>query len=620
MMWAHFKWWPILFLVPGLALFLRSTYQWRKKRLQSLIDAPLWPEVLPGWEHHRLLPKGILWVLAFTFVLVALLRPQWGYELKEVHRKGVDIFVLVDVSNSMLVEDIKPNRLERAKRELKDLLDYLHGDRIGLIPFAGKAYVACPLTSDHEVFSLFTDELDTELIPTQGTNMEEAFQKALEGFGSSPSGSRTIILMTDGESTSGAWNQVVERVQKEEVKVFVMGFGTEAGGPIPESSGGGFKKDENGGLVISRLDEDFLENLAKQTGGTYVQSTTDDRDIDLIYKQGIKKVTEEQEFKSDQKRIPLERFQIPLGLGFILFLIIFLLPDVSRMGKMFLAVFILGSLFSTSSHAFAPWEAQKGNRYYLQNKYDKAEEEYLKALSTNQSPRFYYNLGNSYYREGKFLEAEGAYLKSLDSPDASLREKALYNLGNTHYRQEHLKEALDFYEKALKSNPKNTQAKLNHDFVKKLLEEQKNQENKEEEKNDQEQKDNKDSSSNNQEEKEDQKKSGDSSQPENKNSSENQKKEEAEQKKENETKQNEGEEKKDEQKQNMDHNPPSQTEGGQGEQNDGAMGKSGSGSQGVSQKEAQRRLDSLEDTPGKSLREMIQKDLGRHPRQPEKDW
>lgn len=308
----------LLWLIPIIIFWYVASSHRKKIKIQKLIAEDLWKEVIPSYakKSNRGLKLTLL-ILGLSFICITLLRPQWGYELREIKRRGVDLFVLVDTSDSMLASDIKPNRMERAKRELIDLLQYLSGDRIGLIAFAGDSYVACPLTQDYSAFSLFIDHLNTSLIPSEGTNIGSALNRALESFGKGDSQSKAIILITDGESTVAQDSSLLERIQKENIRVYIIGMGSEKGAPIPLPEGDGFYKDQQGKVVISKLNESSLKELALSTGGTYVRSVTGDLDLEQIYLKGIKNVLKDKELKSSQKQIPLERFQIPLFLALL---------------------------------------------------------------------------------------------------------------------------------------------------------------------------------------------------------------------------------------------------------------------------------------------------------------
>lgn len=320
----------ILWLVPLVLFFFIWTGIRRRKKTEMVISRDLWSRMMPEFRPRMRTFKAMIVLGGIFFLCIALLRPQWGYQIKEIKRRGIDIYILVDTSDSMRAEDIQPSRMERAKRELIDLLAYLHGDRIGLIAFAGRSFVACPLTVDYSAYRLFIDELDTDLIPLQGTDIASALDKGLESFDPGDTRSKAIILITDGEQTEGSIANVTQKAKDMGVRVFIIGMGSEKGAPIPLKEGDGFKKDKNGDVVISRLHEESLQKLALATGGTYVRSVTGDLDLEQIYLKGIKQVLEEKELKSEQKIVGEERFQIPL---FFAILLLMLEPVVRESNK-----------------------------------------------------------------------------------------------------------------------------------------------------------------------------------------------------------------------------------------------------------------------------------------------
>ena len=228
--------------------------------------------------------------------------------------------IVIDVSESMLAEDVKPNRLERAKREVIDLIEMLEGDRIGLIAFAGTSFVQCPLTLDYGACKMFLDYIDTDLIPVPGTAIAEAIRTSLKSFNKRERKSKALILITDGEDHEGEPIDAAKEAKKEGIKIFTIGVGREGGAPIPLKDGsGGFKKDRKGDMVITHLDEITLQKIALETGGSYVRSVTGDMDLDKIYQEGIKQHVEQKHLKSTRKRRWEERFQ-----WFIFFALLFI--------------------------------------------------------------------------------------------------------------------------------------------------------------------------------------------------------------------------------------------------------------------------------------------------------
>ncbi len=298
---------------------------WGLKKKRQLITkfcgSPLLPRLVnPGTEKLRR-NKFVFIFLATIFLLFALTQPRWGYYWEDFHQKGVDIIVALDVSSSMLAKDIKPNRLERAKRKISDLLDRLEGDRIGLVAFAGTAFVQCPLTLDYAAAKIFLSAIDTQLIPVQGTAIGNAITTATKAFRTQDKKSKALILITDGEDQTGQTLAATKAAKAQGVKIYAIGIGGKIGAPLPNPSiEGGFRKNQQGEVILSKLDETTLQKIALDTGGSYVRSVTGDIDIKTIYNDQIKQHIEKKELKSARRKIWQERFQwfIFIGIFFII--------------------------------------------------------------------------------------------------------------------------------------------------------------------------------------------------------------------------------------------------------------------------------------------------------------
>lgn len=329
MIWAHLQLAPLFLFFAVLGLMLVITERRRLRLVERLLGGPAWRRMIPDLNLAIRYGRHALLMLGLIFLGLAALRPQWGYELREVHRRGLDLMVLVDVSQSMQATDLKPSRMMRARMKLIDLSRVLVGDRVGLIPFAGTSYVACPLTTDYEAFALFIEQLDTDLISYQGTDIPGALRLALKSFDAAPERSKAVILMTDGESTTGDLGALADEIKSRGIRVYVIGMGTREGAPVPDEEGEGFKKDARGEVVISRLNEKALKDLAVATGGVYVNSVVGNEDLNQIYLRGIKQEIEQQDLAQGKKRVPEERFEIPLSIG----LALVLLASLMREGK-----------------------------------------------------------------------------------------------------------------------------------------------------------------------------------------------------------------------------------------------------------------------------------------------
>jgi Ca-activated chloride channel homolog len=301
----HFLW----ILVPLLFFLV-----WGNRRRHELIVRFCGEKLFSKLVTHnfREQQKARTICIGFTifFLLLALTRPQWGYQWEDVRQEGVDIIIALDVSRSMLAEDIKPNRLERAKRKISDLLGMLQGDRVGLVAFAGTSFVQCPLTLDYTAARIFLSAIDTDLIPVQGTALGDALRTSIKAFRTEEKKSKAIILITDGEDQTGQALEAAKEAKKAGVKVFTIGIGRDIGAPLPNpNQAGGFLKNKDGEVILTKLDETTLQQISLQTGGSYVRSVTGDIDLKTIYLDQINQNLEKKEFKSERRKIWQERFQ-----------------------------------------------------------------------------------------------------------------------------------------------------------------------------------------------------------------------------------------------------------------------------------------------------------------------
>ena len=233
--------------------------------------------------------KSVLLVTAISFIVVGLANPQLGIRQEEVKQEGVDIFIALDVSLSMKAEDVKPNRLAKAKYEIGNLIDRLGGDRIGLIIFSGESYVQFPLTTDYSAASLFLDVVDVESVPTPGTAIGTAVEQAMKSFNWDTPTKKVLIIITDGEDNQGDVIPKAEEAGKKGVLIYTIGMGSPAGAPIPIYDANGhqvdFKRDRAGNVVLTKLDETTLEKIATLGNGKYFRATNNQDELDAIYKE-----------------------------------------------------------------------------------------------------------------------------------------------------------------------------------------------------------------------------------------------------------------------------------------------------------------------------------------------
>jgi Ca-activated chloride channel family protein len=331
MKFAHPAYVLLFWLIPVLAVFFIYSLKKKGERIKQFCGEALCAELVPASCAGRQKLKAVLLPAALCCALFALMQPRWGFRWEDITRKGIDIMVAIDVSQSMRAQDIKPNRLERAKRKVYDLCQMLEGDRIGLIAFAGTSFVHCPLTLDYGAFKIFLDYLDPDLIPVPGTAIGDAIKTAIKSFNSRERTAKALIIITDGEDHAGNPLEAAQEAKKEGIKICTIGVGQEGGAPIPVQDGsGGFKKNEQGELVLSKLDEATLQRIALETGGSYVRSVTGDLDLNKIYKEGIRGAIEKKELRSTRAQRWEERFQWFIVAALLLLWLEFFISEMPR--------------------------------------------------------------------------------------------------------------------------------------------------------------------------------------------------------------------------------------------------------------------------------------------------
>jgi Ca-activated chloride channel family protein len=313
----HFLW-----LLPLAAVALVVNGRRQRRALERFAEPDFLLRLTGEVRGGRRFLKWLLLLAALAMILVGLAGPRWGSHYQEVSQKGVDIMIVVDVSPSMLVEDVEPNRLERARREILDFLRVVQGDRVGLVSFSGAAFIQCPLTLDYAALEMFLSSLQPDLVPVPGTDLGSAIETGISTFDLKAETDKVILLITDGEDNEGRGLEAARKAKAQEVKIFVFGMGDVSGGPIPAGNGqGGFKKDKEGQVILSKLDEQSLNKIASMTGGKYVRSVAGDLDLDMLYFEGVRTRTEAQNLKSGKIKVYEERFTVFILLAFVLLLL-----------------------------------------------------------------------------------------------------------------------------------------------------------------------------------------------------------------------------------------------------------------------------------------------------------
>jgi len=504
MTFAQPIWIPIgLVICVGILFLLHRLQSGRRATLEKFAAAHLVEKLTGNVSAKRQLTKKILLLLAVLSCFVALARPQYGFKWEDVKRKGIDILFAIDTSKSMLARDIKPDRLERAKYAIMDFVDQLDGDRVGLLPFAGTAYLMCPLTGDYSAFDNSLKAVDTSIIPKGGTDIAAAIRKA-ETVLNNGANYKLLILITDGENLQGNVLAAAKEAAGKGMRIFTVGVGTREGEIIPISSGGKtrFVKDSSGNFVVSHLDETTLNKIAKMANGIYVPLGNKGQGLQTIYEQKLSLVPKE-ELSQRRHKVPLERFQWALAAAIVLFALEFMigtrkaktfalsLKKFSRHTKGKIGGLLLILSLGLLVHPPAV-RASDGEQAYKSGNFAKAAKIYEQLLKKHpESPKLNYNLGTTSYKNKKYAEAVTAFSEALKTKDLNLQQQAYYNRGNALYRkgEETLKsdsektlktweQAVESYSSSLELKKNDKDAIYNRKIVEKKIKELKKQENK----------------------------------------------------------------------------------------------------------------------------------------------
>jgi Ca-activated chloride channel family protein len=441
--------------------------------------------------------KRALLVTGALLGCVALARPQWGVHWEEAHRRGLDLLFALDTSKSMLAPDLKPDRLTRAKLAIRDLVSKFEGDRVGLVAFAGDAFLQCPLTLDRGVFEQTLDAIDTATIPRGGTDVGRAIEVARSALHNQPANHKLLVFLTDGEDLESHAIDAAHAASADGIHIYTVGVGTQSGELIPLGGPGQFVRDEKGAFVRSALDENTLQAIARVTGGDYRRLGADGRGLEALYQDVLAKLPRE-DLKSRMHQIPIERFQWPLGFSIFCLALEPLLgerrrrrrieaepekrwPKFASLRRRVVVTLAVG-LAMTAAHA-AQASTRDAERAYHEGKFKQSADEYGRAVARSpEDVKLQYNLGVAAYKSGDFAKAGAALDQSLHSDRLDLQENAYYDLGNVLYRvgQESVakklevttdkwKKSIASYESALKLNPKDQDAVYNRDLVKRRL-------------------------------------------------------------------------------------------------------------------------------------------------------
>ncbi len=332
--------WLLLILPLFIIIFIWMMY-WKKNAINRFGDFHLVRSLMPDVSGNRLKVKFILAMVALVLLIIGLANPQIGSKLEKVERKGIDLVIAIDVSESMLAEDIKPNRLQRARQAISRLIDELGNDRIGIVVFAGRAYTQLPVTTDYAAVRMFVSTISTESVPVQGTAIAEAINLAVDMFDESET-EKAIIVISDGEDHEGDVIEAAKNAVAKNISIYTIGMGLPEGAPIPVidrfGNKQGFKKDRSGNTVISRLDENMLEEISSAGNGKYVRANNTQVGLRIIFDE-ISQL-EKTEFESRMFTDYEDRFQYFIAPALLLIILEFLIFE--RRSRRFRKVNIFG--------------------------------------------------------------------------------------------------------------------------------------------------------------------------------------------------------------------------------------------------------------------------------------
>jgi len=311
-----------LALIPLFIIIYWIMTRWRKKALLSFGELAVIQQLYPDVSKSKRIWKFILYLFAFTFLIIGIVNPQVGTRLEEVKRKGADLMICLDVSNSMKAEDLAPNRLEKAKQSISKLIDKLDGDRLGVIVFGGEAYVQLPITTDYSAAKMFLESINTDMIPTQGTAIGKAIDMAMESFGKDEGKNKAIVIITDGENHEDDAIKAAEDAAEKGITIHTIGMGSAEGAPIPlykVNVREGFRKDKEGNTIVTKLDEKMLQEISAAGNGIYVRASNSDAGLNNVL-EALDKL-EKKQFDSKMYSDYEDRFQWFIAVAFLLLLI-----------------------------------------------------------------------------------------------------------------------------------------------------------------------------------------------------------------------------------------------------------------------------------------------------------
>ena len=494
----------LLAALPLIAILRWVLERKQLKRLKLFGDPTLLRHLMPDVSKMRPVVKFWMLLAAMALIIVMMARPQMGTRISHEKRTGIESIIAMDISNSMLAEDVTPSRLDRTKMMVENLVDNFTDDKIGLIVFAGDAFVQLPITSDYVSAKMFLSEIEPSLIATQGTDIATAINMAANSFTQQQGVGKAIIVITDGEDHEGGALEAAKAAKKKGMRVYVLGVGSDKGAPIPLGNGD-YMKDRTGNTVMTKLNEEMCRQIAEAGGGAYIHVDNNpnaQRQLDSELAKLSKK-----EMQSTIYSDYDEQFQA-FGIIAIILLILEICilesknPIARRLNifgrkqrttTLIVALLVASASFAQNDRRYIT----QGNKLFRSGQFDKAEVAYRKAIEKNpRNPQAHYNLGNSLMAQKKDSAAVQSFQKSTELETSKIRKAmAFHNMGVVCQQHKMYGEAIEAYKNSLRLNPKDDATRYNLELCKRQQRNQKNQDkqdqNKQKDKNGNDQKDEK---------------------------------------------------------------------------------------------------------------------------------
>ncbi len=487
----------LLVLIPLLALLRFLMVHQQKKRLRRFGDPELVRVLMPDVSRFRPLVKFSLLMAALALLIVALARPQFGTKISHEKRTGIETVIAMDISNSMLAEDVTPSRLDRAKMMVENLVDHFTNDKIGLIVFAGDAFIQLPITSDYVSAKMFLSSIDPSMMAVQGTDIAKAISMASHSFTPQEGVGKAIIVITDGEDHEGGALEAAKDAQEKGLRVYVLGVGSPQGAPIPTGDGS-YMKDQAGQTVMTGLNEEMCRQLAQAGGGAYIHvennsSAQDQLDAEL---EKLAKKEIESTIYSDYD----EQFQAVAIIALLLLILEVCLLEAKNPILKHLSLFkrkkvaAVVCLLLTATAVMAQDDRQlvrQGNQQFRAGNGKDAEVSYRKAVEKNpRNPQANYNLGNALMQQQKDSSAVAQFETAAKQEANPLRRaQAFHNMGVVCQGKRMYGEAIEAYKEALRNNPADDETRYNLAVCKRQQKQQQDQQQQQKQDKDQQDKD-----------------------------------------------------------------------------------------------------------------------------------